>query len=190
MKHSRFYQTIVATAIMLMGWLPLLAHDFEVDGIYYNILSNNNVEVTYKGSYFGNSLDYEGDVVIPKTVTLNEISYSVTRIGFAAFNSCSNLTSIEFPNSITYIGLAAFQNCTSLASVEIPNSVTEIDNSAFEWCISLTNIEIPNSVTEIGDWAFSNCTSLANIEIPNSVTYIGGSAFAHCTSLTSIMETK
>ena len=75
MKHSRFYQTVVAIAMMLMGWLPSLAHDFEVDGICYNILSDNSVEVTYNGSSYNN--DYE-DVIIPETVTHD----SVTNIDF------------------------------------------------------------------------------------------------------------
>ena len=48
MKHSRFYQTVVAIAMMLMGWLPSLAHDFEVDGICYNILSDNSVDITVR----------------------------------------------------------------------------------------------------------------------------------------------
>ena len=47
MKRSDFNRTIVAIAMMLMGWLPSLAHDFEVDGIFYNKTSDNAVDVTY-----------------------------------------------------------------------------------------------------------------------------------------------
>ncbi|MBO5747984.1 MAG: hypothetical protein J6R48_03020 [Muribaculaceae bacterium] len=32
MKHLRSYRAIVAIAMMLIGWLPSLAQDFEVDG--------------------------------------------------------------------------------------------------------------------------------------------------------------
>ena len=42
MKHSAFYQAIATIAIVLISHLPLLAHDFEVDGIYYNIISSNS----------------------------------------------------------------------------------------------------------------------------------------------------
>lgn len=176
MKHSRFYQTVVAIAMMLMGWLPSLAHDFEVDGICYNILSDNSVEVTYNGSSYNN--DYE-DVIIPETVTHDGSTYSVTSIGESAFYD-SKLTSIKIPNSVTAIGNSAFAFCTSLTSLEIPNSVTSIGSYAFIECSSLASIEIPNGVTYIDEWVFLNCTSLTSIEIPNSVTSIGSSAFYHC----------
>ena len=32
MKHSGIYRATIAIAMMLIGWLPSLAHDFEVDG--------------------------------------------------------------------------------------------------------------------------------------------------------------
>ena len=32
MKKLKFHRAIVAIAMMLIGWLPSLAHDFEVDG--------------------------------------------------------------------------------------------------------------------------------------------------------------
>ena len=52
--------------MMLIGWLPSLAQDFEVDGIYYNFTGHMKVEVTYKGRYFDSYNDeYNGDVVIP-----------------------------------------------------------------------------------------------------------------------------
>ena len=40
-------------ALLLMCSTVVSAHDFEVDGIYYNILSveDKTVEVTYKGTY-------------------------------------------------------------------------------------------------------------------------------------------
>ena len=182
MKHSRFYQTIVATAIMLMGWLPLLAHDFEVDGIYYNILSDNNVEVTKEGDLGGS---YSGNVIISKTVRYSGVAYSVTNIGDYAFINCNSLTSVEIPISVTNIGDYAFYCCPCLTSVEVPNSVTNIGDWAFAGC-SLTSIEIPNSVTNIGDSAFQSCSSLTSIEIPNSVTSIGEWTFGACISLTSI----
>ena len=46
MKRSDFNRVIVAIAMMLIGWLPSLAHDFEVDGIYYDKINSSTVEVT------------------------------------------------------------------------------------------------------------------------------------------------
>ncbi|MEE1365630.1 MAG: leucine-rich repeat protein [Muribaculaceae bacterium] len=187
MKRLKFHRTIVAIAMMLIGWLPSLAHDFEVDGIFYDKLNSSEVAVTYKGySYDSYSNEYIGDVVIPSSVKYNGVTYSVTSIGYGAFYDCSGLTSVVIGNSVTSIGNYAFFRCSSLTSIEIPNSVTSIGDWAFYYCKSLTSIEIPNSVTSIGLYAFGYCSSLTSIQIPNSVTSIGDHAFSDCLSLTSI----
>ena len=112
------------------------AHDFEVDGIYYNITSSSaplTVAVTFQGSYSGGSDEYSGSVTIPETVTYNGNTYSVTSIE-DAFAFCSGLTSIIIPNSVTSIEGMAFYGCRALTSVTIPENVTEIGGAAFFGC--------------------------------------------------------
>ena len=172
----------------LLATTHLWAHDFEVDGIYYNYLDGNNVAVTYKGSsYDAYNNEYSGEVTIPETVTYNGTTYSVTSIGNYAFELCTSLTSITIPNSVTSIGKYAFDDCTSLTSITIPNSVTSIGDNAFEDCSSFTSVTIPNSVTSIGEGTFFICTSLTSITIPNSVTSIGGETFNGCSSLKTVI---
>ena len=185
MKNN--YLKHLFTALLLLCTTMATAHDFEVGGIYYNILSETNktVEVTFKGvNYFED--EYSASVVIPESVTYNGTTYSVTSIGKYAFSSCDGLTSIVIGNSVKSIGYYAFSSCDGLTSIEIPNSVTSIGEGAFSSCDGLTSIEIPNSVTSIGGDAFSSCDGLTSIEIPNSVTSIGDEAFSSCNGLTSI----
>ena len=169
--------TLLTIAVLLCS-ISTHAHDFEVDGIYYKILSKENltVEVTHKGSS-GQSAVYSGNVAIPKCVVYNGCTYSVTSVGYHAFQGCSGLASITIPNSVTSIGEASFYGCSGLACITIPNSVTSIGDYAFQDCSGLTNITIPSSVTSIGVYAFQNCSSLTNITIPNSVTSIERGAF-------------
>ena len=101
------------TALLLLCCTVAGAADFEVDGIYYKILSSEDktVEVT------SGSNEYSGAVTIPASVTYNSITYSVTSIGESAFSDCYGLTSIEIPSSVTSIGDYAFVYCDGLTSV-------------------------------------------------------------------------
>ena len=144
-KLTIFSRAILAIAIMLCVALPTFAHDFEVDGIYYNYLDKTakTVEVTYRGSSSNvYSYEYTVSVAIPSSVTYSGTTYSVTSIGDEAFRGCSGLTSVTIPNSVTSIVKAAFYDCTGLTSITIPNSVTSIGNSAFSSCSGLTELII------------------------------------------------
>ncbi|MCI7700562.1 MAG: leucine-rich repeat domain-containing protein [Candidatus Onthomorpha sp.] len=181
---------IIMVAICMLS-LHAMAYDFSYTHqgktLYYNITSDNTVEVTYPSdNYFQNNNYVSGDVVIPSSVTNNGTTYSVTSIGDRAFYECSSLTSVTIPNSVTSIGNYAFRSCSSLTSVTIGNSVISIGEGAFFECSGLTSITIPNSVTSIGNYAFYECSSLTSVTIGNSVASIGNDAFSYCSGLISV----
>ncbi len=92
----------------MLAILPMVASadPVQIDGIYYNLVNKaKQAEVTE------NPNKYSGEVVIPASVTYNDVEYSVTSIGEYAFSYCSNLTSITIPNSVTSIGSSAFSGC-------------------------------------------------------------------------------
>ena len=113
----------------------------------------------------------------------SEIPEEAKKIGYGAFVSCENLTSITIPEGITEIGGSAFYNCTSLTSVSLPKTLTSIGADAFYNCSSLTEITIPEGVTSIGERAFSGCTSLTSITLPSTLTSIDSYAFDSCYAL-------
>ena len=143
------------------------AHDFEVDGIYYNIMSEEDktVEVTYQGGAYTYYEEYSGAVNIPDTVTYDDQEYSVTSIGNHAFRDCYNLTSVGIPNGVIRIGDNAFYDCYNLTSVGIPNGVVSIGDAAFLNCEGLVSLIIPGSVTNIEDAAFRRCSGLNSIVV-------------------------
>ena len=75
---------------------------------------------------------------IPATVTYKGETYSVTSIGYCAFQYCTELTSVTIPASVTSIGDDAFFSCHSLSSVTIPEGITAIGWNAFHDCPALT----------------------------------------------------
>ena len=179
---------------LLLTSIPLSAHDFEVDGIYYNITSSTDktVEVSYRGSYYHSySNEYTGSVVIPEAVTYSGTTYSVTSIGSYAFYGCNGLTSVTIGNSVTEIGSSAFCYCDGLTSVTIPNSVTEIGFSAFYDCDGLATINFnATNCTTMGSSSypvFASCTALKTLNIGSSVTNIFPYAFDGCKNLGTII---
>ena len=150
------------------------------------------------------------NLVISSTITYLGIIYNVIGISDNAFNSCTNLISITFPDSVKSIGNSAFVDCTGLKNITLPitissigdtvfqgcstlkrlffnASVTTISNNAFKNCFSLKTVIISSPITSIGANAFNSCTSLVNISfIPTSVTSIGNYAFADCTGLIDV----
>ena len=155
------------------------AYDFEVGGIYFN--KDGNCAIVTSGDS-----EYSGDVSIPSTVNYGGMEYSVTSIGYGAFEDCTGLTSVTIPNSVTSIGDYAFSGCSGLTSVTIPNSVTSIGAGAFGGCSGLTSVTIPNSVTSILGLAFYDCRGLTSVTIGNSVASIGIDVFSLCSGLSSI----
>ena len=180
---NKIIRIIGITAAMLLSFFPASAYDFEVDGIYYSIVSLP--DLTCK--VVQGEDKYSGDVTIPTEVVYNNRTITVVEIGSSAFSNCTSLTSVKIPESVTVIGNKAFYKCSLLVSVTIPNSVTKIDNETFYGCSALTSVIIPDSVTEIGSHAFSRCSSLTSVTIPDSVTEINDHTFYGCSSLTSVI---
>ena len=198
MKHNYFRNLL--TALLLLCSTVAFAHDFGVDGIYYNITdaTNKTVEVTMKRNKYYPYLyeQYTGDVVIPKSVTYGSTTYSVTSIDDETFFCSSGLTSVVIPSSVTSIGRYAFGRSSDLISLIVADGNTVYDsrdncNAIIETATNTLvagckNTVIPNSVTGIGNNAFEGCTGFTSVEIGNNITSIGDYAFAYCFGLTSV----
>ena len=158
----------------LLITVKAFSYDFKVDGLCYNKLSDNTVELTWEAL----NTPYSGDIVVPSYVSYNGKGYTVLTIGRYAMANVYSL------NSKGEIG--SWGTNSKLKSVSLPSTIISIEECAFSYCSGLTSIIIPNSVTSIGNDAFDSCSGLTSISIPNSVTSIGNDAFYGCSGLTSI----
>ena len=150
------------------------SYDFIVDGIYYGYDS-------YSGSAYVTNGDskYEGNIIIPGSITYNGRTLDVKRVGQKAFSDCTELVSIKLPSSVTDIGQSAFANCRKLESIDF-QGVKAIRESAFIYCSSLKSIVFPEGLETISNDSFRGCGSLSEIKFPQSLTSIGEYAFSDC----------
>ncbi len=175
-KDKHFNSTITSREITDVN------RTFYVNKVWYRLTDNslaNEVEVT------NGNIAYEGDVTIPETVTIQDVAYDVVGVGYRAFYSQGNVTSITLPASITYIGEEAFYNADKLQTIDIPEKVKSIGNNAFYNCDILATVTLHEGLESIGVTAFYSMPALKTIVIPSTVTTIGNGAFYNCTSLTS-----
>ena len=149
-----------------MWSINLYAHDFEVGGIYYNILSSTEVEVSCRGDLSYDYFDeYTGSVVIPERVTYNGTTYTITSIGKDAFELCSGLTEITIPNSVTSIGNCAFYNYENWKEIIVYDNTTHIGEYAFANCLSLSNVVLGKNIKEIGNYTFDGSIRIKSVYV-------------------------
>ena len=188
--NIRKIQTKAYLSILLL-LLPLLAnaHDFEVDGIFYKIVSEEDrtIAVTYEGTnkYSPDSY-YAGEIIIPEHVSYSGNEYTVTRIGERAFMNCDSLTSVSLPESIERIEDSAFSSCYDLTEIRMPSKANHIGTGAFWHCKKLESIRIPEGVTILYYTTFWGCTNLKSVILPNSLLTLENGVFVDCDSLSTI----
>lgn len=163
---------VVSSSDIGLPMIEIPASDFQYNNIFYRIISDTTVEVVSSVNNPMQKFNYHKitNILIPSSITYNETTYKVIRVGDYAFFRCYDLTSITLPEGIKSIGSMAFFECRKLDSITIPNSVTKIELKAFWGCSSLKEISIPNSVIEIGGECFEETPWYLNVQ--DSMVYI------------------
>ena len=145
-------QKIWVAIAVLLGSFSAYAYDFdfEVDGIYYDVVSFTDLtcSVTY------GTEKYSGEIAIPSEVNYKNRQLKVIHIGSEAFNDCSSLTSVTIPDSVTEIGSETFSRCSSLESIKLSNSLKSIEFGLFYGCESLKTLDIPGSIDYISQYDY------------------------------------
>ena len=147
-------------------------------GVLTSII-DRSISGSFESDLFFNVRDY----AFQFCSSLTSVSFpNATSIGEYTFHECSGLTEVSIPNA-TSIGTQSFQSCNKLTSVSFPKA-TSIGTYAFYSCSKLTSVSFPVA-TSIGDSAFHSCSKLTSVSIPNA-TSIDYSAFQSCSGLTEV----
>lgn len=151
--------------ICLLFNINVNAYDFIRDGIFYNIISQEDAtcEVASEYDYEYVESTYSGYVIIPETVydNISKTEYTVVGIGKGAFYY------------------------SQLEGISLPSTIIRIEESAFQFCKGIASFVIPENVEYIGDCAFSDSDLAESHFIPNRCKYLGRSAFAY-TNITEL----
>lgn len=167
-KRMKFF---IAFALFFVCAVANAQQVQQIDGIYYtlNAPERGQATVTYPQGRGSGNFTYEGDIVIPSTVTYRGTSYTVTAIQGAegredgAFAG-SDVTSITLPETIVTIGAGAFDDCDQLESLVItsPTPPTCEENRNGETALDTlpegVEIEIPEGAEDayLGDEGWSD----------------------------------
>ena len=155
--------------------LKMQAQSIDVDGINYYLNTTTFEATVAMKSFSVHGSEYSGDIIIPSSITYQDVDYTVTEIGGSAFANRPNLNSVVMPNTVKVIGSCAFEDCqnySALKSVTLSNTLEIIGANAFHGCRALKFLELPNSLIRIETEAFTAC-EFSSITIPSSVTDIG-----------------
>lgn len=122
--------------------LNTMAQTIDIDNVRYSFSGANAVVSKYLGG--------SGVCTIPEKITYKGLDYTVTTIGYEAFNQ-TKVTEVKLPETILTISERAFNECKSLAKINLPSSLTRVEERAFCWCTSLTHLIVPESVNFVNN---------------------------------------
>ena len=176
------FDILLLIAFLSGGFSTALAQDIEANGIYYNIISDTQVEVA--PAFYDGVNHYEGCIILPERVYCDGVNYEVAAIAPRAFWR-SAVTEVQIPNSVTMIGDAAFADAEELANITLPLGLKAVSRYMLAGT-AVTHVALPEGVVNIGQGAFEDCSYLRTIFLPASLRYIGESAFGYCSILNEI----
>ena len=176
------FDILLLIAFLSGGFSTASAQDIEANGIYYNIISDTQVEVA--PAFYDGVNHYEGCIILPERVYCDGVNYEVAAIAPRAFWR-SAVTEVQIPNSVTMIGDAAFADAEDLANITLPLGLKAVSRYMLAGT-AVTHVALPEGVVSIGQSAFEDCSYLRTIFLPASLRYIGESAFGYCSILNEI----
>lgn len=184
----------------------------ETDQITYTTTNTTKPNVYAAGadaSVFGDGLSVVSHTYDPDTKTgVITFSGTVTSIGYHAFRSnCGYIQTMTIPNTVTSIGERAFESCSNLVSVNFPRNLTTIGTYAFvnankfvpddmshittiyAGAFQATNLHgtltLGSNFTRIDFDAFRN-TKITEVIIDHTPETLGTGVFMDCSKLASV----
>jgi len=91
---------ILLAVVMVFAMMPIAARTVHADSKVVDNCVEYTLNADETATVSGRTDDLPEEVVIPGTITSNDVNYTVTGIGQNAFSWCSSLKSITIPASV------------------------------------------------------------------------------------------
>ena len=198
---------VLAFILTLTCFGTLHASNVMIDGLYYNLkIADSTAILTRDNNDYYAYQDYT-EVIIPETITYQNIPYTVWKIDEYAFAGCTRLKSLVVPNTVTSVGYRAIHGCDSLAYLEVPDismiytlpnrlkhvviNGGGVDNDAFDRlrlsASYLSYLELSGVTnTTLPIRALYDCYRLDTLFLPDGLELLDYMALAECVNLKNI----
>ncbi len=123
-------------------------------------------------------------------ITTVRMPDSIDTIGGHTFYNCTAIKDMALSANLKLIENYAYDGCSGLREVSFPETLTEIEGSAFSGS-GLEEVTLPSSIKTVGSGAFSSCASLKKVSFTEKTANgyqvsVGDGAFQNCGSLSSV----
>lgn len=110
---------------------PEVGEMFTYNGLNYKVVSVTDGAETVEVEKYNQGYEYEGEIVIPATVSYKDVTFKVAAIAPQAFTRCYEMTELTIGANVKTIGNAAFSMCTGLTTITCNASAPSVGLSAF-----------------------------------------------------------
>ncbi len=157
----------------ILGYAPFRASVRNSGSIWYSgheAYDNLSLPADEAYTHCGTG-EYSGDIVVDNTVRIGSCDFTVNRIGYAAFASCPELTSVSLPGTLSDVRRGAFYGCTALAQVDIAAAPegkagrTALYPAVFRGCTALRKVNLGDAWM-VYEGIFGDCPALTEVTMP------------------------
>ncbi|MDE7378082.1 MAG: leucine-rich repeat protein [Paraprevotella sp.] len=163
--------------------------EFKVDGLYYNLVNYTSRRVALVAPFEMENQTltlYSGDINIPATISVGDLTYNVTEIKANAFEN-ANIGTVTLPPSVSKLGDNAFLNSTLSRLVLTEGAaVPSFGKGVFSGCAAFSQFILPADTKSIPDELYKG-TAISEVSFTEGVEHIGLSAFENCTSINTLV---
>ena len=136
----------------------------------FKVTSTSSTKPTVEYTGVSKNGKKKKSIVIPETVTYNNVQYKVTSVAAKSFKNNKKVTTVKVTKNITSIGASAFEGCKNLKSISMDKSIKTIGKNAFKNCKSLKTITIKSTKLKTVDkTAFKGVNKRCVIKVPKKM---------------------